>query len=236
MSNETKDIYWQGKIYHTSGKGEIMNRSEYMAWLNTFPSFPVHGKHLFTDGQLVVNGIDYEVKPKSFSDRQLVAVPLSVRTTAVAIQSSNRGEGESDKKELYDFLTSHNKPFKVGEVRQWVNEYLKEEISLSRLAEKMNEKVFYKNKNKLMIEEVYPTTVEALSDYDFYILNLRENKSIAINMFDDEQYRGITFYKTNLGWSLNPTKIGKGFLTSCKDDFDYTKDFELAKSNADQTK
>lgn len=81
----------------------------------------------------------------------------------------------------------------------------------------------------------YPTHVSQLSEYDFYILNLIENKSIAINVIEDNQYTGITFYKTNLGWELNPTKIGKGYLSNMKDALDYTNDFEKAKQHADQT-
>lgn len=82
---------------------------------------------------------------------------------------------------------------------------------------------------------IYPTEVNQLVGYDFYILNLIENESIAINIIDDNCYVGITFYKTNLGWSLSPTKIGKGYLSQIAEHFDYTNNFQLAKDHADQT-
>jgi hypothetical protein len=80
------------------------------------------------------------------------------------------------------------------------------------------------------------TDVEQLSEFDFFIINLREHTSIAINVVEDKQFIGIAFYKTNLGWSFNPTKIGRGYLSNCKEDFDYTNNFQVAKDNADQTK
>lgn len=83
---------------------------------------------------------------------------------------------------------------------------------------------------------IYPTDVTQLDTYDFYILNLIEKKSIAINVTEDNQYIGITFYKTNMGWELNPTKIGKDYLSQINDHFDYTVNFEKAKNHADQTR
>lgn len=79
-------------------------------------------------------------------------------------------------------------------------------------------------------------TIDDLKNYDFFILRLREHKSIAINIINNNGDEGIMFYKTNLGWSLNPTKIGKGFLSNCREDFDYTNNFNVALDVADQTR
>lgn len=78
--------------------------------------------------------------------------------------------------------------------------------------------------------------IEDLKGFDFYILNYREHKSIAINFADDNQYKGYTFYKTNLGWSINPTKMGNGYVTNMGDELDFTKSFAVAVDVADQTK
>jgi len=78
--------------------------------------------------------------------------------------------------------------------------------------------------------------IAQLKEFDFYILKLREHESIAINFSDDEQYKGYSFYKSNLGWHINPCKIGKGWVTNSKDCIDFTKSFLVAIDNADQTK
>lgn len=78
--------------------------------------------------------------------------------------------------------------------------------------------------------------INDLRNYDFFILNYREHTSIAINVIKENHFEGITFYKTNLGWSLNPTKIGRGFIANDKQNLDFTGNFEVAMDNADQTK
>ena len=56
-------------------------------------------------------------------------------------------EGEKDErftdKALFDFITDSRKPFNVVNVRALLQEYYKEEITQSRLVEKMNEIVYY---------------------------------------------------------------------------------------------
>lgn len=58
-------------------------------------------------------------------------------------------EGRSMDKELIQFLISSDKPFKIIEVRNIIKEYDREEISLSRFAEKLNEIAFYWNKKSM---------------------------------------------------------------------------------------
>lgn len=75
-----------------------------------------------------------------------------------------------------------------------------------------------------------------IPDFNFYLLDRRDNKSIGIESDKGEEYIGVTFYKTNEGWELEPTKIGKGFITLWEGRYDFTKNKELAIQNADQTK
>lgn len=77
----------------------------------------------------------------------------------------------------------------------------------------------------------YPQTVEDLKDYDFFILNKKDHVSIAINFISDNEYRGISFTEHNTGWSLNPIKIGKGWITNSPE-LDFTKSYDEAFKNA----
>lgn len=106
MANETKDIYWQGKIYQ--GVERPLARPMKVPEITSFyakysKSFAeVTGPHNFRDNQQLVLGKDYKFIyeyddgfdwiyiDKFDYDR----ITLDKRTTAVAIQSSNRGEGE----------------------------------------------------------------------------------------------------------------------------------------------
>lgn len=66
----------------------------------------------------------------------------------------------------------------------------------------------------------------------FYLLDKNRNElsSIAVERIDDVGYHGISFKEWNTGWSLNPIKIGKGFISLS--DFDFTEKFQEAKNHA----
>jgi hypothetical protein len=68
----------------------------------------------------------------------------------------------------------------------------------------------------------------------FFILdkNPNELRSIAVEKIFSDQFHGIAFKEWNTGWSLNPIKIGKGFITNCGDKMDFTQDFEEAIKHA----
>lgn len=105
--DKKKDIYWQGMIYvgyecdHAFGTGR-----DFTEYLNTLPSYPVHGNHSFTDGQTVVEGKDYSVKqdmafglgepPEIYA----VAIPLS----SASEQGEKQTNWDADKNPLYKAL------------------------------------------------------------------------------------------------------------------------------------
>lgn len=69
----------------------------------------------------------------------------------------------------------------------------------------------------------------------FYLLNLSRDEhgrlsSIAVEKATEEQFEGICFKEDNTGWSLNPIKIGRGFISRSK--FDFTEDFQEAEQHA----
>lgn len=80
----------------------------------------------------------------------------------------------------------------------------------------------------------YPSSLEEIKSSKFFILDRKERTSLAVTVSNDECYIGSTFYKNNLGWTFNPTKLGKGYLTNAHD-MDYTHNIEEAILNADQT-
>jgi len=125
MAKETKqDIYWQGAIYKDCKQSMPTYQGIYAGFnrnielidvdyyrrismdfedhLASLTSHPVTGTHNFTDGQQVVLGKDYEVRYQCVA-RVCNCIGFEstncerTRTTAVAIQSSNRGEGAIEK-------------------------------------------------------------------------------------------------------------------------------------------
>lgn len=66
----------------------------------------------------------------------------------------------------------------------------------------------------------------------FYLLDLNRNelRSIAIQSASDIGFEGISFKENNTGWSLNPIKIGRGYISL--GNFDFTEQFEEAKRHS----
>jgi hypothetical protein len=69
----------------------------------------------------------------------------------------------------------------------------------------------------------------------FYLLDLTRDehgrlRSIAVEKSTDEQFEGISFTEDNTGWSLNPIKIGRGYISRTM--FDFTEDFQEAANHA----
>jgi len=130
--------------------------------------------------------------------------------------------------------TGKHKPFIVANVKEIVEKEFDETGTVSsRMVEMLNEVAERYYGQAAQSNEL---TIDDLDGFDFYIINRREHKAIAINFTDDKQYTGYTFYKNNLDWEINPTKIGKGFITNMGEQLDFTKSFATAISVADQTK
>jgi len=67
-----KSIYWKGKVYEGVSEFSTLTpitehtmRGLYN-FLENFPSIPVSGPHNFKDGQLLVEGVDYEKKQDKY--------------------------------------------------------------------------------------------------------------------------------------------------------------------------
>lgn len=66
----------------------------------------------------------------------------------------------------------------------------------------------------------------------FYLLdkNPYELRSVAVEKVGKHGYEGVVFKESNLGWEVNPFKIGKGYIANSN--FDFTENFEEAKFHA----
>lgn len=66
----------------------------------------------------------------------------------------------------------------------------------------------------------------------FFLLdkNPNEIRSIAVEKEIKDGYEGLSFKEWNTGWSINPFKIGKGFISNGK--FDFTENFDEAVKHA----
>jgi hypothetical protein len=67
----------------------------------------------------------------------------------------------------------------------------------------------------------------------FFLLdkNPNELRSIAVEKIVDDVYHGYSLKEWNTGWSINPFKIGKGYITNSKS-FDFTENFDEAIQHA----
>ncbi len=80
-------------------------------------------------------------------------------------------------------------------------------------------------------EPAMPTTIKE-TDLGFtplfYLLDLNKNelRSIAVREIVNNGYEGVSLKESNIGWSINPIKIGKGFISLGK--FDFTEIFTEA--------
>lgn len=81
----------------------------------------------------------------------------------------------------------------------------------------------------------YPQHINELENADFFILDKRDKRSIAIIFKEENSFEGISFHKDNLGWELNPIKIHNGFISAQIDRYNFTKEFEAAKQFSDRT-
>ncbi len=79
-------------------------------------------------------------------------------------------------------------------------------------------------------------THDEIKAAEFFILDKRDNVSIAVFVSEVAGFNGYTFYKTNLGFSINPTKVGRGFIALQPNRFDFTIDYQEAFNHSDQTK
>ncbi len=69
----------------------------------------------------------------------------------------------------------------------------------------------------------------------FYLLDRKRDEhgrlsSIAVEGATDTHFEGVYIREDNTGWSMNPVKIGRGFIS--KGNFDFTEIFEDAKAHA----
>jgi len=66
----------------------------------------------------------------------------------------------------------------------------------------------------------------------FYLLDLNRNelRSMAIEKIHENGYEGVSFMEWNTGWSINPVKIGKGFISLGQ--FDFTENLQEAINHA----
>ena len=90
--------------------------------------------------------------------------------------------GQGIKKEFYDYLVSNDKLFYVDEVRAIMKRYDKEEISLSKFVELLNEKVFYSGAKA-------PVEVGAgYSDGKKYVLDVDFNNASVVTLVSHGKY------------------------------------------------
>lgn len=71
-----------------------------------------------------------------------------------------------------------------------------------------------------------------LTSAKFFILDMKEKRSIAVQTESEHGYNGIVFKKENNGYNSSPIYIAKTFIENEAFRYDFTTDFQTAFEHA----